>query len=181
MAEDQLLRFPNGGHGVRVQLYAVDGGDVGAAPVEVHPAIVIAEQIRVPEGKGGRHFGKRLSQGVSGAQNGAVASLAAGAEIEVIAHLPHIRCVVVDQQAGVCMEVPVQQILRIPEARRHGNKEIIFALEINQRRVCTLPETRHTRAFLHVLVTVAQIKGVAISLFHRITPWKCPAAHGSAA
>ena len=36
-----------------------------------------------------------------------------------------------------CMEVPVQQILRIPEACRHGNKEIIFALEINQRRVCT--------------------------------------------
>ena len=166
IAEDQLLLFTDRGHGVRVQFHAVDGGDVGAAPVEVHPAIVIAEQIRVPEGKGGRHFGKRLSQGVSGAQNGAVTSLAAGAEIEVIAHLPHIRRIVVDQQAGVCMEVPVQQVVRIPEARRHGNKEIIFALEINQCRVCALPEARHARAFLHVLVAVAQIKGVAIGLFH---------------
>ena len=43
------------------------------------------------------------------------------------------------------------------------------------------PEARHARAFLHVLVAVAQIKGVAIGLFHRITPWKYPAIHGSAA
>ena len=181
MAEDQLLLFPNGGHGVRVQLYAVDGGDVGAAPVEVHPAIIIAEQVRVPESKGRRYFGKRLGQGVSGAQDGTVAPLAAGAEVEIIAHLPHIRCVVIDEQAGVCVKVPVQQVLRIPEACRHGNKEIIFALEGYQRGVCTLPETCCTRAFFHVLVTVAQIKRITIGLFHRITPWKCPAIHGSAA
>ena len=111
IAEDQLLLFTDGGHGVRVQFHAVDRGDVGTAPVEVHPAIVIAEQIRVPESKGRGNLRKRLGQGVSGAQDGAVAPLAAGAEVEVIAHLPHIRCVVIDQQAGVCMEVPAQQIL----------------------------------------------------------------------
>ena len=181
IAEDQLLLFTDGGHGVRVHLHAVDGRSIGAAPVEVYPAVIIAEQIRVPESKGRRYFGKRLGQGVSGAQDGTVAPLAAGAEVQEIAHLPHIGGIIVDQQIRVCMEVPVQQVVRIPEARRHGNKEIIFALEGYQRGVCTLPETCCTGAFLHVLVTVAQIKGVTIGLFHRITPWKCPAIHGSAA
>ena len=180
IAEDQLLLFTDGGHGVRVHLHAVDGRSIGAAPVEVHPAVIIAEQIRVPESKGRRYFGKRLGQGVSGAQDGTVAPLAAGAEVQEIAHLPHIGGIIVDQQIRVCMEVPVQQVVRIPEACRHGNKEIIFALEGYQRGVCTLPETCCTGAFLHVLVTVAQIKGVTIGLFHRITPWKCPAIHGSA-
>ena len=181
IAEDQLLLFTDGGHGVRVHLHAVDGRSIGAAPVEVHPAVIIAEQIRVPESKGRRYFGKRLGQGVSGAQNGTVAPLAAGAEVQEIAHLPHIGGIIVDQQIRVCMEVPVQQVVRIPEACRHGNKEVVFALEGYQRGVCTLPETCCTGAFLHVLVTVAQIKGVTIGLFHRITPWKCPAIHGSAA
>ena len=111
IAEDQLLLFTDGGHGVRVHLHAVDGRSIGAAPVEVHPAIIIAEQVRIPESKGRRYFGERLGQGVGGAQNGTVAPLAAGAEVEVLAHLPHIGCVVVDQQIGVCVEVPVQQVL----------------------------------------------------------------------
>ena len=70
---------------------------------------------------------------------------------------------------------------RIGKGERHGNKEVVFALEGYQRGVCTLPETCCTGTFLHVLVTVAKIKGVTIGLFHRITPWKCPAIHGSAA
>ena len=181
IAEDQLLLFTDGGHGVRVHLHAVDRRSIGAAPVEVHPAIIIAEQVRIPESKGRRYFGKRLGQGVGGAQNGTVAPLAAGAEVEVVAHLPHIRCVVIDEQIGVCVEVPVQQIVRVPEPCRHGNKQVIFALEGYQRGVSALAETGDALTILYVLVTIAQIKGITIGLFHRITPWKCPAIRGSAA
>ena len=96
LPEDQFLLFADGHHRFGVHLYAPDGSGVGAAPVEIHPAIVILEQVGVPEGKGSADFFKGLVQRVLGAQNRAVLSLAAGAEIQVLPHLPHIGGIVVD-------------------------------------------------------------------------------------
>ena len=51
-SEDQLLFFSYRGHGLRIELLAVDGGGVGAAPVEIDPAVLVLEGIGVPEGEG---------------------------------------------------------------------------------------------------------------------------------
>ena len=167
--ENQFFLFPDGRHCLRVKLHAPDGGHVGAAPVKVHAAVVIAEHIGVPEVERGADLGKRLRQRVGGAQDRAVAALAAGRKIEIPADLAHVGGVVVNQQIGVGVEVPVQQVVRIPEPRRHRDEQIIFIFKVDQCRVCALAEARHARAFLHVLVAVAQIQGVAVG-FHRIIP-----------
>ena len=168
-AEDQFFLFPDGRHCLRVKLHAPDGGHVGAAPVKVHAAVVIAEHIGVPEVERGADLGKRLRQRVGGAQDRAVAALAAGRKIEIPADLAHVGGVVVNQQIGVGVEIPVQQIVRVPEPCRHRNKQVVSALEIHQRRVGALAETGDALTLLHVLVAVAQIQGVAV-VFHRITP-----------
>ena len=167
-AKDQFFLFPDGRHCLRVKLHAPDGGHVGAAPVEIHAAIIVTEHIGVPEVERGADLGKRLGQRVGSAQNRAVTPLAAGRKIEILADLAHVGCVVVNQQIGVGVEIPVQQIVRIPEPRRHRDKQVVFIFEIDQRRVCALAEARHARAFLHVLVAVAQIQRVAVGS-HKIT------------
>ena len=43
LPEDQFLLFADGHHRFGVQLHAPDGRGVGAAPVEIHPAIVVPE------------------------------------------------------------------------------------------------------------------------------------------
>ena len=166
--ENQFFLFPDGRHGFGVKLHTPDGRGVGAAPVEIHAPVIIAKHIGVPKGERGADLGKRLGQRVSRAQNRAVAALAAGAEVEVIADLAHIGCVVVNQQIGVGVEVPVQQIVRVPEPGRHRHKQVIFALEVHQCRVSALAETGDALTLLHVLVAVAQIQGVAVG-FHKIT------------
>ena len=168
-AEDQFFLFPDGRHGFGVKLHAPDGGHVGAAPVKVHAAVVIAEHIGVPEVERGADLSERLGQRVGSAQDRAVTPLAAGRKIEILTDLTHIGCVVVNQQVWVGVEIPVQQIVGVPEPRRHRNKQVVSALEIHQRRVGALAETGDALTLLHVLVAVAQIQGVAVG-FHRIIP-----------
>ena len=168
MAEDQFFLFPDGRHGFGVKLHAPDRGCVGAAPVKIHTPIIVTEHVGVPKGEWGADLGKRLGQRVSRAQNRAVAPLAAGRKIEILADLAHIGGVVVNQQIGVGVEIPAQQIVRVPEPGRHRHKQVIFALEVHQCRVSALAETGDALTLLHVLVTVAQIQGVAVG-FHKIT------------
>ena len=166
--ENQFFLFSDGRHGFGVKLHAPDGRGVGTAPVKIHAPVIVTEHIGVPKGERGADLGKRLGQRVSRAQNGAVAPLAAGRKIQVVADLAHIGRVVVNQQIGVGVKIPAQQIVGIPEPRRHRDEQIIFIFKVDQCRVCALAEARHARAFLHVLVAVAQIQGVAVG-FHRIT------------
>ena len=165
--ENQFFLFSDGRHGIGVKLHAPDGRGVGAAPVKIYTPVIIAEHIGIPKGERGADLGKRLDQWVGGAQNRTVAPLAAGRKIQVVADLAHIGCVVVNQQIGVGVEVPVQQIVRVPEPCRHRNKQVVFALEVHQRRVGAFAEARGALTLLHVLVAVAQIQGVAVG-FHRI-------------
>ena len=153
--ENQFFLFPDGRHGFGVKLHAPDGRHIGAAPVKIHAPIIVTEHIGVPKGERGADLGKRLGQRVSCAQNRAVAPLAAGRKIQGVADLAHIGCVVVNQQIGVGVEIPVQQIVRIPEPCRHRNEQIVFALEIYQRRVGALAETRDALTLFHMLVAVA--------------------------
>jgi len=166
--ENQFFLFPDGRHGFGVKLHTPDRRGVGTAPVEIHAPVIIAKHIGVPKGERGADLGKRLGQRVSRAQNRAVTPLAAGRKIQVVADLAHIGCVVVNQQIGVGVEVPVQQIVRVPEPGRHRHKQVIFALEVHQRRVGAFAEARSALTLLHVLVAVAQIQGVAVG-FHCIT------------
>ena len=166
--EDQFFLFSDGRHRFGVKLHAPDGRHVGAAPVEIHAAIIVTEHVGIPEVERRADLGKRLGQRVGSAQNRAVTPLAAGRKIEILADLTHIGCVVVNQQIGVGVEIPVQQIVRIPEPRRHRNKQVVFTLEVHQRRVGALAEACDALTLFHVLVAVAQIQGVAVS-FHRIT------------
>ena len=167
-AEDQFFLFPNGRHGFGGKLHAPDGGHVGAAPVEIHAAVIVTEHIRVPKGERSADLGKRLGQRVRCAQNRAVAPLAAGRKIQVVADLAHIGGVVVNQQIGVGVEIPMQQIVRVPEPCRHRNEQVVFTFEVHQCRVGTLAETGDALTLLQVLVAVAQIQGVAVGS-HKIT------------
>ena len=167
-AEDQFFLSPDGRHCLWVKLHAPDGGHVGAAPVKIHAAIIVTEHIGVPEGERGADLGKRLGQRVCRAQNRAVAPLAAGRKIEILSDLAHIGGVVVNEQIGVGVETPMQQIVRVPEPCRHRDKQVVFAFEVHQCRVSALAETGDALTLLHMLVAVAQIQGVAVGS-HKIT------------
>ena len=166
--KDQFFFLADGCHGFGVKLHAPDGRGVGAAPVEIDAAIIVTEHVGVPKGERSADLGKRLGQRVRRAQKRAVTPLAAGRKIQVAADLAHIGGVVVNEQIGVGVEIPMQQIVRVPEPCRHRNKQVVFILEVHQCRVCTLAETGDALTLLQVLVAVAQIQGVAVGS-HKIT------------
>ena len=95
MALNQRQGLPLGLHGVPIQLHAVNGGYVGAAPVEVHPAVIVHKQVGVPEGEGTLDFLIGAVENVFRPVSVAVLLPAGGAEIHPLAHHPHVRGVVV--------------------------------------------------------------------------------------
>ena len=54
-------------HSLRVQFHAPDRRDVGAAPIQVQPSVVIQEKVRIPEGKGTGDLLKGFADRVFGA------------------------------------------------------------------------------------------------------------------
>ena len=168
--KDQLPALADGLHRGGVHLDAVDGVGVAAAPVQVDPAVVVLEQVGVPEIKRGGHLLKCIAQRVFGAQDGAVFAPAGGAEIQIPVYLAHVRRVVVDHQVAVGVEVPVQQVAAVPEAAGHRGKQIVSALKAGQRGVGGLPEAEAAAVFDHVLVSVAEIQWVAVGLIHGMPP-----------
>ena len=96
-AAEERNGFPDGQHRVRIHFHAVQGICVGAAPVEIHPAIFILEQIGIPERKRCRNLLKGSSHRIFCPQNGAVGIPPGCAEVEILTDLPYIRCIVIDQ------------------------------------------------------------------------------------
>ena len=71
------------------------------------------------------------------------------------------------------MELPIQQIIAVPEAGGHGYEQIISILEQHQGGIGAFPDTAAVFTFLVVLITVAQVQGVAVGLFlnfHIVVP-----------
>ena len=163
---DERLFFPDGLQSLRVQFNTPDRFGVGAAPVKVHPSVIVLKQVGVPERERRGHLNKGLGQRVGRAQNGAVHLPAAGAEVEILPDLAHIRRVVVDEQRRISVELPVEQVGTVPEPRRHGHEQIIPAFEPHQRGVGALPESGGALPFPHMLVAVIQIQRITIGLIH---------------
>ena len=139
------LLFPQGLHGLRVQLHAPDGGDVGAAPVEVEAAVVVHEEVRVPEGKASLDLLPVPAQGVLRAVEIAGLIALAGGEIEPVPRRAHVRRVVEHRDRRLQrMIFPVHHVVRDIEAPGHGGEEIIAAFEELQRGVCRLPVNRES-------------------------------------
>ena len=166
---EQGLPFPDGLQGLPVQLHAPDGVGVGAAPEEVQPAVVVQKQIWVPEGEGSGHLLKGLGQGVGAAKNGAGGLAAAGGKVQIPVNLPHVGGIVIGLEGGVRVELPVYQVLTVPKARRHGDKQIVGTPKQRQSGVGPLPAAEG--ALAEVLIPVGQIQGIAIGLTcHRSPP-----------
>ena len=169
------LAFGKGLHGLWVQFHAPDGRDVGAAPVQIQPPVVIQKKVGIPEGKGAGDFLKGLVDRVLCAVEIADFVSSGSTEIQPIAHGPHVRRVIENGnrrfQGMVC---PVAQITAFIESRRHGRKQVIFPFEISQGWVCRFPINRHFpipkegQIGLYEIVFIRQVHGIADVFFHRI-------------
>ena len=139
---------------MRIHLYTVNGVGIGAAPIQIDSSVIITEAVGIPERKRRRNFFKFICHRIKSPQNWAVLIAPGGAEVEIFADLSHIWGIVIDQKVFISMKLPVQQVLTVPEASGHGNKEIIGSVEQNQSRISTFPNTAALAAFVVVLVTV---------------------------
>ena len=137
------LLFPDGQHGLRIQLHAPDGRDVGAAPVKVKSAVLIHKEIRVPDGKGSLDLLPLAAEGIFRAVEIAGLIALAGGEIEVISRRANVRRIVEHRDRrfqGVIL--PVHHVVRDIKAPGHGGEKIIAPLEQLQRGVGRLPVNR---------------------------------------
>ena len=167
------LLFPEGPHGLRLQLHAPDRCDIGAAPIEIQAPVVITEEIGVPEREAPRQLLPLAVDGVL--RTVKVAGLAAlgGREVEILPHRAHVRRVIENRDRRLQRVIlPVHHVVGDIEATRHGGKKPITALEIFERRVggltvdgkLCLSEPRHIR--LLEVVFIGQIQGIAVVFAH---------------
>ena len=133
------LALPDRQHGLRVDLNAPNGFLIGAAPVEVHPTVVILEHIGIPEVEGAGEGLERLCQRIGAGVEGAGLSPPGGAEHHPSADGAHIRGVVVNGQLRGLLEFPGRQVIGVPEAPGHGCEQIISVIEQQQRGIRRLP------------------------------------------
>ena len=152
------LFLPNGQHGLPVQFDPPDWLHIAAAPVEVHPAVIVPEQVGVPEVKGGADFLEAIRHRIFGAPDSAGRTLVRSTEIKIVPDLPHIRGIAVDVQIPVFMPAPADQIVRAVESGAHADKQVVSVLKIDQGGVRTLP----VGCGAVVLVFVVQIQRVAV-------------------
>lgn len=162
---DEGFAFADGRHGGGIQLGAIDGTVVGTAPVQVHPAVIIRENRRIPEIKGCADLLKLVGQRILRPPDGAGFALAGRAEIQIVADLPCVRSIQVHIQIAVLMPLPAGKIVGIVEACAHAGEQVIGALEEDQRRIGSLP----VGGFAVVLEFVRQIKRIAE--FHKQVPF----------
>ena len=160
--------FSLGKHSFRIQLHAIDGRLVGAAPVEIDPAVVVPEQIGVPEGEGALDPLIGPVQDVLRAPAVAGVLPVGGAEIHPVPQHPHVRRVVVEGQlVRETMAFPMHQIVADPNAQRHGSEDIISPLKLNQRRIRRLPADLQRTAPAGIgveLIPVGDVQRVTVIL-----------------
>ena len=117
-------------HCLFVELDAPDRRHVVAAPVKIEFSIIIEKQVRIPEIESSRDALERAVQDIFCAVKITDRAAAGCAEIDVIADHAHIRRIVIQRQAvRQTVALPVNHILRNPDAQRHGCKNIIFSLK----------------------------------------------------
>ena len=164
-------------HGLGIKLHAPDGRDVGAAPVEIHPPVVVDEQVGIPEGKAAFDLLIRSVQNILRAVPVAVLLPTGGAEIHPIAHDPHIGGVVVQGKfPGQSVVFPMRQIVRHPHAQRHGGKDVIPAMKTDHGRVGGFPADLHLsvqpgiRIELIAVIDIDRITEIFHSCIHLLSP-----------
>ena len=167
------LLFPDGQHGLGVQLHAPYWRDVRAAPVEVETAVIIHKEVRVPEGKGPLDLLPFPAQGILRAVEIAGLAALAGGEIEPVPRRAHVRGIVKDRDRRIQrMILPVYHVVRDIEAAGHGGEEIVAPLEQLQRRVCRLPVDRELclpqagHVGLLKVVFIGKIQRIAVEFAH---------------
>ena len=161
---DQNLFFSLWKHRFRVQFHAPDRGGVGAAPVEIDPAVVIDKQIGIPKGKVTRYFFIRPVQNIPCAPAIAAFIPAGSTEIYPLAHHTHVRGIIIQRQLpGKPMVLPMRQVIRHPHAQGHGRKDVIAALKADHGGVCRFTTDFHISA-----LALIQIELIPIVHIHRI-------------
>ena len=167
IASEQLAALTARRHRRPVELHAVQRRAVRAAPVEVHPTVVVLEQVRVPERERSLDLLEVVRERVRRSVEGAGASPPRGAHDEVAGDLAYVGRVVGHGQARGRPVVPRDQVRGVPEARGHRREEVVPALEEDDRRIGRLPVhralPRHDR-----LVPVAQVERVADRAFREL-------------
>ena len=133
-AENQLLLFSDGRHGLGVKLLAIDGRGVGTTPVEINPAVLVLEGVRIPERERFADFLKVVVQGILAAIDGAGVPVG-GRENEPVAYLTHVRSIAEGRQLPVFMPVPMEHVVGVVKAAGHRGEEIVAPLEKDQRGV----------------------------------------------
>ena len=127
---DQFFSLGLWNHRLRFKLHTPDRSHVIASPVKIELSVIIKKQVRIPEIEGSRDPLKRPVQDIFRAVKIADRATTGCAEIHVIADHAHIRRIVIQRQAvRQPVALPVNHILRNPDAQRHGCKNIIFSLK----------------------------------------------------
>ena len=117
-------------HCLFVELHTPDRSHVIASPVKIELSVIIKKQVRIPEIESSRDALERTVQDIFCAVKITDRAAAGCAEIDVIADHAHIRRIVIQRQAvRQTVALPVNHILRNPDAQRHGCKNIIFSLK----------------------------------------------------
>ena len=131
--------IPNGTHGVRLQLHAIDWLRVGAAPVQINPSVIILKQIRIPKRNFSPDFLKWLCQGIFRPVERTV-SCGGSADIQVLPDHSHIRRIIIyGYITQEIMPFPADKILAGIKTGRHGGKQIIAPFKKNHGRIGRLP------------------------------------------
>ena len=163
MSPDQIHRGTLGQERFCVHFHAADRCLVGTAPIEVQPAILIQEQVGIPEGKSRRDFLESIGSGIFRAVIAADLTVGRG-EVKPVSHRTHIRSIVVDGHlTDEGTKFPVCQILAGEESGSHGGKEKIASLEADQRGIRGFPVV--WVSFFAQLVFVGEIHGITV-VFH---------------
>ena len=92
-------RLPLGAHGIFVELHAVDGGQIGTPPKEVHFSVVIEEEVGIPKGEAALDLFKLpFGEGLAAIEI-ADGIAFGGAEIEIFPVYAHVGRIIIEGKA----------------------------------------------------------------------------------
>ena len=128
--------FPHGLHGVRIQLHAPDGCHARAAPVKVDTSVIVHKQVGIPERERTFHFLIGAVQNIPGSPAVAVLRIVGRTQPDPPVPDAHVRGIVIQRKLlRQPMAFPVHQIIRYPDAQRHGRKNIVASFKADHGRV----------------------------------------------
>ena len=163
-------------HRLGIELDAPDRRLVGAAPVKIHAPVVIEKEVRIPEREAALELLIGAVQDILRTPAVAVVLPVGGTEVYPVPDHAHVRRVVVERQIiRQAAVLPVHEIVRDPDAQRHGGEDVVASLEEDHRGIGRLAADLQRAALAGVgveLVAVVDVDGITIILHSDTLP--CP-------